>query len=438
LEVSLNVEIKKLESGQVRLRIELSPEEVNEELERNYKKLQTQVSIPGFRKGRVPTGILKARFTDHIKLESIQNLVPPAYEEALISTQLIPLNNPDISPSLDKIEIAENQPLVFEATVDIKPDFILPDYEELVIDKNPENVSQDSVDEYIQHLQEQYATFTPIEAERPVQEGDYVQIDYKCSSNGQAVDSLSETDIDIQLGIGRLPPEVEAGIIGMTVNDSKSIPVDFDEASPHFTIAGKHVTYNVTLHAITQQQLPELDDEFAKDLGYESHDQLYGVIWNNLVEDEKSQIYYRQQQEVLQQLIEKTDIEIPEALVNDYVQKTLQNIQQQLEQDNKTAEEADVDMEKLPDDLRRDVIIQTKQSWLFDAIAERENIWITDEELDIEIRLVAEQQNLDAQKYVSQMKASNRLEEFRDQLRNQKIYRLLIERATSKQSLIIS
>ena len=104
----------------------------------------------------------------------------------------------------------------------------------------------------------------------------------------------------------------------------------------------------------------------------------------------------------------------------------------------KRLREADVDMEKLPHDLREDVIRQTKQSWLFDAIAERENIWVTDEELDIEIRLVAEHQNLDAQKYISQMKASNRLEEFRDQLRNQKIYRFLIERATPKQSLIIS
>ena len=434
----MNVDVEKLESGQVRLRIEISVEEVNEELERNYKKLRTQVSVPGFRKGRVPTGILKARFTDHIKLESIQNLVPPAYEQALISEQLIPLNNPDISPPLDKIELTENQPLVFEATVDIKPDFTLPGYEELVIDKRPENVSQDQVTEYIQYLQEQHTTFTPIEVERPVQEGDYVQIDYECSSNGQTVDALTDTDIDIELGTGTLPPEVEVGIIDMTVNDSKSIAVDFDESSPHFSIAGKQVIYNVTLHAITQRQVPELDDEFAKDLGYESHDQLYGVIWNNLVEDEKSKIYFRQQQEVLQQLIEKTDIAVPEALVNDYVQKTLQNIQQQLLQDGNTGEDAEVDMEKLPSDLRKDVIIQTKQSWLFDTIAERENIRITDEELDLEIRLVAEQQNLDAQKYVSQMKASNRLEEFRDQLRNQKIYRFLIEQATPKQSLIIS
>lgn len=434
----MNVDVEKLESGQVRLRIEISAEEVNEELERNYQKLRTQVSIPGFRKGKVPTGILRARFTDHVKLESIQNLVPPAYEEALVSKQLIPLNSPNISPPLDKMELAENQPLVFEATVDIKPDFMLPDYDELVIDKSPENVSQEQVDEYIQNLQEQYATFTAIETDRPVQEGDCVQIDCECLVDGEIVNNQTQTDVDIQLGAGRIPSEVEAEIIGMKANDSKSVAIDFDEtvANPH--LANKHAVYNIALHAITERQVPELDDEFAKDLGYESRDQLYGVIWNNLVEDEKSMIYVRQQQEVLQQLIEQTEIEIPEALVDDYVQKTIQNVQQQLQQDGKTPEEADVDMEKLPHDLREDVIRQTKQSWLFDAIAERENIWVTDEELDIEIRLVAEHQNLDAQKYISQMKASNRLEEFRDQLRNQKIYRFLIERATPKQSLIIS
>jgi len=118
--------------------------------------------------------------------------------------------------------------------------------------------------------------------------------------------------------------------------------------------------------------------------------------------------------------------------------KTIQNIQQQLRRDGKTPEQAGVDMAKLPADLRQDAVRQTKQVWIFNEISERENIRVTDDELDIEIRLVAEQQNRDPQKYASLLKESNRLEEFRDTLRNDKIYRFLIQSASIKQSVIIS
>jgi FKBP-type peptidyl-prolyl cis-trans isomerase (trigger factor) len=120
------------------------------------------------------------------------------------------------------------------------------------------------------------------------------------------------------------------------------------------------------------------------------------------------------------------------------VQQTIQNVQQQLKRDGKTSDQAGIDMENLPTELREDAIRQTKQAWIFDVIAENENIRVTDDELDIEIQLLAEQQNRDPQKYASLLKASNRLEEFRDTLRNEKIYRFLIQRASAKQSVIIS
>lgn len=434
----MKIDVERLGGSQVRLRIEIPAEKVNEELERNYKTLRTQVSVPGFRRGRVPTSIIKARFADHIKSEAIQNLVPPAYEDALTSEQLTPLSTPDISPSLNQIEIKENKPIVFEATVDIKPDFVLPKYEDLVIDKAAPNIPREEVETYIGGLQDQYATYNPIDEERPVQEGDCVRIDSECLIDGQLIENGAQQDVDIEPGMSMLPPEVESELIGMVVGGSKQIEADVSDTYPNSALAGKHAVFDVTLNAITEKQLPNLDDEFAKDLGYESYDQLYGAIWNNLVEEEKAIIYGRQQEEVLQQLVERTEVEIPASLVNQHVQETIQNIQQQLNRDGRTPEEAGVDMEKLPEELREDVIRQTKQSWFFDEIAEREAIRVSDNELDVEIRIVAEQQNRDPQKYTSLLKANNQLEEFRGRLRNEKIYRFLVERASAKQSLIIS
>ena len=170
---------------------------------------------------------------------------------------------------------------------------------------------------------------------------------------------------------------------------------------------------------------------------YENYEQLRGAIWNNLVEEQKAIHNHRQREDILEQLIEKTAIDIPESIVDQHVQQTVQNILLRLRQEGQTPEQAGIDMEKLPTELREDAIKQTKQAWMFDVIAERENIRVTDDELDIEIRRMAEQQNRDPQKYTSLLRESNRLEEFRDTLRNDKVYRLLIQRASAKQSLII-
>ena len=170
----MKVEVEKLGNSQVSLSIEISAEEISQELERNCQALRTKVSVPGFRKGKVPLSILKSRFAEHLKAEAIQNLVPPAYEQALISERLIPLGNLELSPPMNRMELKDGQPLAFEATLDVKPDFALPEYEDLVIDKSPPNVPREEVEEYIQRLQEQFATYIPLEVNRPVEESDSV------------------------------------------------------------------------------------------------------------------------------------------------------------------------------------------------------------------------------------------------------------------------
>lgn len=433
----MKVDVERLGNSQVRLSIEISAEEISQELERNCQTLRTKISVPGFRKGKVPLSILKSRFAEHLKAEAIQNLVPPAYEQALISERLIPLGNLELSPPMNRMELKEGQPLVFEATLDVKPDFVLPEYEDLAIDKSPPNVPREEVDEYIQRLQEQFATYIPLEVDRPVEESDSVRIDWECLVNGVPITDGSKQDVDVDIGKGMLMPTVESEIIGMRVAETRQVEMDFDGNYNNPELAGKHAVFNVTLRAITDKQLPSPDDEFAKDLQYENYEQLRGAIWNNLVEEQKVLHNQRQREDILQQLIEKTAIEIPESIVDQHVQQTVQNILQRLRQEGQTPEQAGIDIKKLPTELRKDAIKHTKQAWMFDVIAERENIRVTDYELDIEIRRSAEQQDRDPQKYVSLLKESNRLEEFRDTLRNDKVYRLLIQRASAKQSLII-
>ena len=434
----MRVEVETLDSTQVKLEIEVPAEEVDEALEEVYRALRTYVSLPGFRKGKVPLTILKSRFPEHINAEVVKQLVFPAYEDALYTKQLIPLAQPIFDPPLDQLKVTENQPLVFTATVNVKPTFELPDYEEIETDKTPINVPRENVEAHIKRLQLQSATFEPIEEDRPVQASDCVRIDWTCTIDGAELESESAQDIDIDLTSEDFHADLVAGLIEMRVGETKPIEVNFDTTHSIAALAGKQATYNVTLHAITLKHLPELDDEFAKDLGYETYNQLHGVIWNNLVEEERILQIDKQKTEILEQLIEMTNITIPDALVDQYVQQALQNVHKQLNAQKQTAEEAGIDLETLPAELRRDVIQQTKQNWIFDEIAVNESIYVSEDELEWEIRRAAEQQNRDAQKYAELLKASNRLEDFRVQLQHEKIYQFLIQQASAKKSLIIT
>lgn len=435
---SLRVQIERLDTTRVRLDIEVPPEDVNAALEETYETLRTQVSIPGFRKGRVPVAILKSRFPDYVNSEAARYLIAPAYEDAIHREKLNPLSQPTFTPPLNELQVKENEPLQFSATVDIRPNIDLPPYDELVTDKNPVDVPREDVDTYITRLQAQSATYEPLDVERPVEEKDCVRVDWECLLNGERIDDESRKDVDIELGIKAIHEKLEQALIGMQIGETKSVDIDFPQEHPNPELAAKSVQYEVTLHAITQKHLPPLDDEFAKDLGYENYSQLFGVIWNNLVEEETSIQVDKQKAELLEQLIEKIDIAIPEPLIDQYVQQTLQNVKQQLTNERKTPEDAGINMDTLPDELRRDVIQQTKQSWIFNTIAEAEGIYVSDDELEYEIRRAAEQQNRDAQKYAELLKSSNRLEDFRGQLQQEKIYQFLIHRASAKQSLIIT
>jgi trigger factor len=434
----LRVEVEALDSTQVKLEIEVPAEEVDEALQEAYQVLRGYVSLPGFRKGRVPLAILKSRFPEHINAEVVKQLIFPAYEDALVSKRLIPLAQPTFDPPLEKLEATENQPLVFTATVNVKPTFEVPSYEQLETDKTPVNVPREDVEAHIERLQLQSATFEPIEEDRLVQESDCVRIDWICTVDGKELENESAQDIDIDLTSKALHADLIAGLIGMQVGETKPIEVSFGTEHRVPSLAGKRATYNVTLHAITLKHLPGLDDEFAKDLGYETYNQMHGVIWNNLVENERILHIEKQKGEILEQLIEKTDITIPDELVEQYVQQAVQNVQKQLKAQQQTPEEMGIDLETLPSELRKSIIQQTKQNWIFDEIAEFESIYVSDDELELEIRRAAEQMNRDTQKYADLLKASNGLEDFRVQLQHEKIYQFLIEEASEKKSLIIT
>ncbi len=437
-ESNLRIEVETLDSTQVRIEIEVPALDVDEAIEEAYQSLRSYVSLPGFRKGRVPLSILKSRYHEHVNTEVVRDLVTTGYDNAIHSKELTPLDQPTFDPPLEQLKVSENQPLVFAAIVEVKPSITLPSYEEIETDKTAVNVPREDVEAHIEQLQLHSATFEPIEEDRPVEASDCVRVDLICKVDGEEIDTETEQDVDFDLTSKNLHADLITGLIGMRVGDAKVIQINYDETDPIPELAGKNVEYNVTLHAITLKNLPELDDEFAKDLGYETYNQMHGVIWNTLVENERIQHIERQKTEILEQLIDKTEITIPEDLVDQYVAQALRNLQQDLESKQQTAKEAGIDMDTFPMELRKNVIQQTKQNWIFEEIAAFENIYVSDDELELEIQRAAQHRNQDTQKYAELLKTSNRLEDLRVHIQHEKIYQFLIEQASEKKSLIIT
>ena len=187
----MKVQIERLDATRVRLNIEVPSEDVNAALAETYETLRSQVSIPGFRKGRVPVAILKSRFPEYVSTEAVRYLVAPAYEEAIDRERLNPLTQPTFAPPLNELQVKENETFAFSATVDIRPSISLPNYDELVADKSPVDVPREDVDAYITRLQEQSATYEPLDVERPVEENDCVRVDWECVRNDERIDTES-------------------------------------------------------------------------------------------------------------------------------------------------------------------------------------------------------------------------------------------------------
>ena len=432
----MKVEVEYLTSSSVRLQIEIPPERVSQELNRTYQELRKNLSIPGFRKGKVPVSMLKSRFANHAKADTIQQLIPSALEEAIAQEELAPIGDPDFE--LDNVELEDGMPLSFATIISIKPQINdMPDYSTLKVDKSPANVEREEVDKHIEQLRNREASFAPIETDRSVRGDDCVQIDWESSVDGKPIENGSGKDSDIELGKESFHPDIENAIVGMEVGESKTTEVKFDGESD--SIDGPTLAnFNFTLKAITAKKLPELDDAFAKSHEYENYDQMYAETWNGLVEEKKRLRRLEQQQEVTDQLLESIDLEVPSPMIDQYVEQSIKNIEQQLKRDSQTAEEANINFETLPGELRESTIKQTKLNWIFDKIAENENISVTDDELDRNVRSVARQQDRDPEKYLSLLRASNRLDGYRNELRYQKICDLLIESASEKEKLIIT
>ncbi len=254
--------VEKMDNNRVKLEIEVAAPDLDTALAKAYRQVVKKINLPGFRKGKVPRRILESRFGSEILHEdALELLVPDAYEAALEEAELDPINNPEF----ELIQIEESKPLIFHAVIEVLPPVELGEYHGLDVEQEKVEVDDIQIDHHLYMLREQNARLVPRE-EGTVKEGDLLQIDFKGYVDGELFEGGEAEDYSLEIGSRSFIPGFEDQLIGAAQDEEKEIKVTFPENYRKEDIAGKEATFKVVVKQIKEKQLPELDDEFVKEV----------------------------------------------------------------------------------------------------------------------------------------------------------------------------
>lgn len=332
----------------------------------------------------------------------------------------------------NQLDIDENKPLIFEVDFDVRPKIELPDFSELEVEKGDVNVTKDEVYKFLEELRKQKATLIPRD-DRPLQDGDLGIFDVKITQNGSI---LRDTEkLEFEINKERVFPEFYDNVLGMNIGSEKEFDVSIPDSYYNKKLAGKEVKFHVILKEIVEMQLPELDDEFAKDLDEEDLNHLITAKWNQLVEEKRLTQKEKQKEEISTQLLQKINFEIPERIIDAFAKDISEKMLAEVEKNSNSEE---VDKENIKNlTFKKTAEEYIRKRWIFEEIAESENISVSDEEIESVVRSIALSKNKDPQKYLLQLKAVDRLNDIKEKILEDKIYEFLIEKASEKRGLIV-
>ncbi len=380
----MKVNIEDISSVKKKLHVEIPKEDVTKEIDKFYTKLQKSVKVKGFRPGKVPRSILENRFKNEAASEVNAQLINMSYPRALQENNLVPLGN----PKFDYPELVSGQEYKYSATVEVKPPIAIDEHTGLKLKKTIYTVSDDQIEEKLKTIQHNQAQLKTIDEDRPVTAGDFVQIDYEGFKDGKPFAPVGKTENFIaEVGSEKLLKEVSDQLIGMTRGETKIFPVKFPDDYLPKILAGEEVSFTATVKEIKEQILPEINDEFAKDVGqFSSLEELKSAIreemernFNNFSERE---LY----EQIIDKLIEKTEFEAPEVLVNYETQVMTKDAETAFASQNLSPQDMGYTQETFLKKYGPAAERKVRGLLILDKIIEQEGFKINDEILDAGFR----------------------------------------------------
>ncbi|MFD0047809.1 trigger factor [Actinomycetes bacterium NPDC127524] len=396
----MSVKWEKQEGNQGVLTVEVEAAKVTEGLDAAFKKVVKQINVPGFRKGKMPRQMFERRFgVESLFDDALDFILPDAYASAVEEAGIYPVDRPQI----DVEQMAKGQDLIFKATVTVRPEVKLGEYKGIEIDAFNSEVTDADVEEAIKSLQERQAELVVKEAGQPAENGDTVVLDFEGFVDGEAFEGGASDNYSLELGSNSFIPGFEEQIVGLETGAEKDIEVSFPEEYHAAELAGKPAVFKVKIHEIKTKQLPELDDEFAKDVDEEVETlaELQEKTKKNLEHDKMHEKENFVRDAVVEKAAAAAEIDIPEVMVENEVQRMLGDFEQRLQSQGMNMELyfqfSGQDEEALKAQMKDEASNQVRVSLTLEAIAEAENLEATDEDVDAEISKMAEMYNMNAE-----------------------------------------
>ncbi|UOQ47266.1 trigger factor [Gracilibacillus caseinilyticus] len=379
------------------LTVEVDADKFDSALDQAFKKVVKQVQVPGFRKGKMPRGMFEKRFgVESLYQDAVDIILPGEYSNAIDETGIEPVDQPEVD--IEQIEKGKN--LIFTAKVTVKPEVKLGDYKGLEVEEENTEVKDEDVDAEIQKQQEQQAELV-VKEDGEIVDGDTAVIDFEGFVDGEAFEGGQAENHSLEIGSGQFIPGFEEQLIGKKAGEETEVQVTFPEEYHADNLAGKEATFKVKVHEIKAKELPELDDEFAKDVDeeVESLDELKEKTKKRLQEQRENEADSNKREDLIQQASDNAEVEIPEAMVQSELDRMLQEFEQRLQMQGMTLDMyfqfSGQDEEALKAQMQEDAGKRVKTNLTLEAIAQAENVEVTDEDVEKELEQMASMYNME-------------------------------------------
>jgi trigger factor len=409
------------------LELEIPAEEVTKASEKVAKEFAKMARVPGFRPGKAPISLIKRRFAEDIKSEVLQNLVPETVEKAVAEQKLSPVSQPQV----DKLEFKEGEPVKFRASFDVLPEFTLANYKNLEIEMPEMNLTDEDVNKALAEMQQRAAAFTPVEG-RTVQNDDFVQVKLNGTPEGGG-EPLQAESVLCHVGAEETMEPFNENLRGTNVGDHKDFDVNYPADYPDPKLAGKLFHYSVDVLGIKTKQLPELNDEFAKDVSdATSLDELKTKIRESLEHERDHRQKDLQREKVIGELVKLHDFPVPESLVEHQMDVRLERVVRSLAQQGVDPRAVNVDWVSLRRRQEERAKEDVKAELVIDRIATEEKIDVTDEELNHELEHMAGHSGESAEALSARLTKQGALDRMKAKLRSDKTIDWLAQNASVK------
>ncbi|KAI70128.1 trigger factor [Staphylococcus aureus ZTA09/03745-9HSA] len=387
---------EKKEGNEGLLTVTVPAEKVNKALDQAFKKVVKQINVPGFRKGKVPRPIFEQRFgVEALYQDAIDILLPDAYGEAIDETDIKPVAQPEVSVT----QIEKGKDFIFEATVTVEPEVKLGGYKGLEIEKQETELSDDELQEAIDHSLGHLAEMV-VKEDGVVENGDTVNIDFSGSVDGEEFEGGQAEGYDLEIGSGSFIPGFEEQLEGMKVDEEKDVVVTFPEEYHAEELAGKEATFKTKVNEIKFKEVPELTDEIANELDAEANtvDEYKENLRKRLAEQKATDAENVEKEEAITKATDNTTIDIPEAMVNTELDRMVSEFAQRIQQQGLDLQTyfqiSGQDESQLREQMKDDAEQRVKTNLTLTAIAEAEKIEATDEDIDKELEKMSKQFNI--------------------------------------------